>query len=63
LRFAYSAGLVLALVLAGISGCTSASTSGPPNNTGTPVGNFTINVTVAAGNFTLKVPVSVTVTK
>jgi len=63
LRVAYSAGLVLALVLAGISGCTSASMSGPPNNTGTPVGNFTINVVVAAGNFTLKVPVSVTVTK
>jgi hypothetical protein len=64
LRFVYSAGLLLALALAGISGCTSASLTGPSNNNGgTPLGAFTIKVNVKAGNFSVIVPVSVMVTK
>lgn len=64
LRLVYSAGLLLALALAGISGCTSASLTGPSNNNGgTPLGAFSIKVNVTAGNFSLIVPVSVTVTK
>jgi hypothetical protein len=64
LRLVYSAGLFLALALAGISGCTSASLTGHSgNNGGTPVGNFKINVQVNAGNFSTTVPLSLTVTK
>jgi uncharacterized repeat protein (TIGR03803 family) len=59
LRLAYSTGLVLALVLAGFSGCSGSK----PNQNATPAGAYTINVTVTAGNFSVKVPVNVTVTK
>jgi len=52
----YSAGLILALVLTGISGCSS---SAPV----TPVGTYTINVTVTAGGFSVVVPVTVQVTQ
>ncbi len=55
-RLAYSAGLILALVLGGISGCTS-----PPPVT--PVGTYTVNVTVQAGGFSIVVPVPVQVTQ
>jgi hypothetical protein len=54
----YTAGLLSAMVLSGISGCGGAS-----NQNTTPVGTYTINVTVTAGTFTATVPVNVTVTK
>jgi len=60
-QLAYGAGLVLALAIAGVSGCSSPSSS--LNKGGTPLGSFTINVNVTAGNFSVVVPVSVTVTK
>ena len=56
LRLVYSAGLVLALALAGIWGCTSS----PPV---TPVGTYTIDITIKAGGFSLVVPVTVQVTQ
>jgi hypothetical protein len=55
-RLAYSAGLILALALAGISGCTSRPLV-------TPVGTYTINVTIRAGSFSVVVPVTVQVTQ
>jgi hypothetical protein len=57
-RLLYTAGLLSAMVLSGISGCGGAS-----NQNTTPVGTYTINVTVTAGTFTATVPVNVTVTK
>ncbi|MGC1453222.1 MAG: hypothetical protein WA830_24590, partial [Candidatus Sulfotelmatobacter sp.] len=63
LRLVYATGLLLVLTVAGVAGCTSASVPGSPNNTGTPLGNSIINVTVAAGGFSVVVPVNVIVTK
>ena len=63
LRLVYATGLLLVLTVAGVAGCTSASVPGSPNNTGTPLGNSIINVTVAAGGFSVVVPVNVMVTK
>ena len=62
-RLVYATGLLLVLTVAGVAGCTSASVPGSPNNTGTPLGNSIINVTVAAGGFSVVVPVNVIVTK
>jgi len=60
-RLAYGAGLVLALAIAGVSGCSSSSMSSPSTH-GTPLGSYTMNVKVTAGNFGVVVPVSVKVT-
>ncbi len=55
LRLVYTAGLILALVLTGISGCGSSAHV-------TPVGTYTVNVKVQAGTFSVVVPVTVQVT-
>jgi hypothetical protein len=65
-RLLYAGGFLLAVLLTGISGCTSASLvngGGGGAGGGTPVGNFVIKVNVTAGNFSTTVPLSLTVTK
>jgi hypothetical protein len=65
-RLLYAAGFLLAVLLSGISGCTSASLvngGGGGAGSGTPVGNFILKVNVTAGNFNTTVPLSLTVTK
>jgi len=63
-RLLYAAGFLIAVLLSGISGCTSASlVNGGGAGGGTPVGNFVIKVNVTAGNFSTTVPLSLTVTK
>jgi len=57
-RVLYAAGLLFAMVLSGMSACNGGS-----NQQVTPVGPYTINLTVTAGTFTATVPLSVTVTK
>jgi hypothetical protein len=55
-RLLYAAvGILIALLLGGISGCSSVSLT-PPNT-------YTVNVTVTAGNFSVTVPLTLTVTK
>jgi hypothetical protein len=58
-RLLYAAGLLFAMVLSGMSGCGGGSS----NSNATPTGNYTINVKVTAGNFSVVVPVNVMVTK
>ncbi len=61
-RLLYAAGLVVVVLLSGLSGCSNSS--GPfPNVNATPPGNYTINVTVTAGGFSVTVPVTLTVTQ
>jgi hypothetical protein len=66
-RLLYAAGFLVAVLLSGMSGCTSASLvtggGGGGAGGGTPVGNFVIKVNVSAGNFSTTVPLSLTVTK
>jgi large repetitive protein len=59
-RLLYAAGLVVALLLCGQSGCSGSKAS---NANATPTGNFVINVKVTAGNFSTTLPLSLTVTK
>ncbi len=58
-RLLYTAGLLFALVLSGMSGCGSSA-----NQNVTPVGTYTLNAQVTAGGvFSATVPLAVTVTK
>jgi hypothetical protein len=62
-RLLYAAGFAIALVLlSGINGCASGGGSSA-NNTGTPPNTYTVNVTVTAGNFSVNVPLNLTVTR
>jgi hypothetical protein len=56
-RLACAAVVLLAMVLSGMSAC-----SGGSNQQLTPVGPSTIKLNVAAGTFSVTVPVNVTVT-
>jgi hypothetical protein len=60
-RLLYAAGFLLALVLSGVSGCTSASLTGGGN--GTSPTTYTININVTDGGFSATVPLTLTVTK
>ncbi|MGC2832600.1 MAG: FG-GAP-like repeat-containing protein [Candidatus Acidiferrum sp.] len=60
-RYLYAAGFLLALVLSGISGCTTASV--PGGGGGTSPNTYIINVNVTDGGFSTTVPLTLTVTK
>ena len=60
-RFLYAAGFLLALVLSGIAGCTSASV--PGGGGGTSPNTYTININVTDGGSNAIVPLTLTVTK
>ncbi len=60
-RYLYAAGFLLALVLSGISGCTSASV--PGGGGGTAPNTYTININVMDGGSNAIVPLTLTVTK
>ncbi len=59
-RLVYSVALILAFVLAGISGCGGGNSSSAGL---TPLGPFVVNLNVVAGNFSANVPLNVTVIK
>jgi hypothetical protein len=61
----YATGFLIALLLSSISGCTSASlqNGGGGGGGGTPPNAYAITVKVTAGNFSINVPLSLTVTK
>jgi hypothetical protein len=58
----YAAGFLIALLLSGISGCTSAGLQNTGGG-GTPPNTYTVNVKMTAGNFSTTVPLTLTVTK
>jgi hypothetical protein len=60
-RLLYAAGFLSALLLCGISGCTSSGTSNT-GSTGTPPTTYSVTVTVTAGTFSVNEPLSLTVT-
>ncbi len=65
-RLLYAAGLLVALLLSGISGCTSANSvggGGGGGGTGTPLNTYTMKTAVTAGNFSTSVSLTLTVTK
>jgi hypothetical protein len=62
-RLLYASGFLMALLLSGISGCASSGGPSNINNTGTPPNTYTVNVTVTAGSFSVKVPLTLTVTQ
>jgi hypothetical protein len=55
-RLIFAAGLLLALMLSGLSGCNNTGAGTPPNT-------YTVNVTVTTSSFTVTVPLTLTVTK
>ena len=57
-RLLYAAGILIAILLCGMPGCSSSSSQNE-----TPVGMYTVSVKVAAGNFNVVVPVNVMVEK
>jgi hypothetical protein len=59
-RLAYAAGILLALLLTGISGCGNGHF---PNGIPTPPNTYTLNVTVTAGSNSVTVPLTLTVTQ
>jgi hypothetical protein len=61
-RLLYAAGFLIALLLSGISGCTSAGLQNTGGG-GTPPNTYTVNVKMTAGNFSTTVPLTLTVTK
>jgi hypothetical protein len=61
-RLAYAAGIFLALLLTGISGCGN-GTGLFPNGIPTPPNTYTLNVTVTAGSYSVNVPLTLTVTQ
>jgi len=58
-RLLYAAGFLFAVVLGGMSGCSSSSSS----SNDTPVGVYAVSVKAVAGNFNVVVPVNVMVEK
>jgi len=62
LRLAYAAGLVfaMAMLLGGLNGC--ANHVGSSIDVQTPPGTYVIHVTIAAGKFSVVVPVTLNVT-
>jgi hypothetical protein len=63
-RLLYAAGLLIAVLLSGLSGCTSASVVGPGGGGGgTPLNTYTVNAAVTAGNFSTTVHLTLIVTK
>lgn len=60
-RLLYVTGLLFALILCGMSGCASNSSSS--GSTGTPPNTYTVNVQVTAGSFNVNVPLNLTVTQ
>ncbi|HUK31375.1 MAG TPA: Ig domain-containing protein, partial [Candidatus Acidoferrum sp.] len=61
-RLLYAAGILIALLLTGISGCSNSS-GHFPNAIATPPNTYTIHVTITAGSNSVTVPLTLTVTQ
>jgi 6-phosphogluconolactonase (cycloisomerase 2 family) len=63
-RLLYGAGLLCAVLLTGMSGCSGGGSKTPTTSANaTPLGNYTVNVTITAAKFSTTVPLNLTVTQ